>query len=233
MIKGVTLDNLLTGGPAANSKKLAKGDVIVKVDGKVCTSDNVLDLLRGEDVPGSLVVLTMQRNRVRGRDSEEGGGRGEVGDADSDHVAEGGERGAQGRRRRKSRRRKGREGGYQRLTGREEDSIDSDWCWQEEFEVALARMATGELADKKKMFEFFTALKDHAVKQQDKHVASIVDESIVLWTNMLEADAVHDQTIVDNVQAMQQEGIIFVKKLKELLAQLRAGYLEDMKFFQQ
>ena len=93
-------------------------------------------------------------------------------------------------------------------------------------------MATGELADKKKMFELFTAVKDHAVKIQDRDVASIVDESITLWTNMLEADAVHDQTIVDNVQAMQLEGIIFVKKLKELLAQLRAIYVQDMKFFQ-
>ncbi|EKX36879.1 hypothetical protein GUITHDRAFT_116901 [Guillardia theta CCMP2712] len=165
MIKGVVIDNLLTGGPAANSKKMAKGDTILKVDGKSCTSDNVLDLLRGEDVPGSLVVLTLQRNR-------------------------------------------------------------------EEFDVALARMATGELADKKKMFELFTAVKDHAVKSQDRDVASIVDESITLWTNMLEADAVHDQTIVDNVQAMQLEGIIFVKKLKELLAQLRAIYVQDMKFFQ-
>ena len=73
MIKGVVIDNLLTGGPAANSKKMEKGDTILRVDGKSCTSDNVLHLLRGEDVPGSLVVLTLQRNRVRA--AKEGAGK--------------------------------------------------------------------------------------------------------------------------------------------------------------
>ena len=48
------------------------------------------------------------------------------------------------------------------------------------------------------------------------------DLIIELWTKMLEADQVHDDTIVKNVETMQKQADEAVKVLRELLAKLHA-----------
>ncbi len=61
MITGVTVDSTVAGGPAFNSKKLSKGDVILKVDGNMATNENIFQLLVGRDVPGSSVELCVAK----------------------------------------------------------------------------------------------------------------------------------------------------------------------------
>ena len=50
LLHGTTVDDLILGGPAYNSKKLAQGDVIIKVDSVEATEENINDLLIGKDV---------------------------------------------------------------------------------------------------------------------------------------------------------------------------------------
>lgn len=61
MIHGTTIENTVMGGPAYNSKQIDRGDVILKIDGKTATSDNVKDLLVGKDVPGSNVTIMIAK----------------------------------------------------------------------------------------------------------------------------------------------------------------------------
>ena len=60
MITGVTIDSTVAGGPAINSQ-LARGDVILKVDGNSATNDNILQLLVGNDIPGSAVEICVAK----------------------------------------------------------------------------------------------------------------------------------------------------------------------------
>jgi C-terminal processing protease CtpA/Prc len=55
---------VMVGGPAFNSKKINKDDVIVKIDGQQVQGNQVLDLLRGSDQPGSVVEITLKRTSV-------------------------------------------------------------------------------------------------------------------------------------------------------------------------
>ena len=61
MINGTTVDNLLVGGPAYNCKKLAQGDVILKVDSFDATESNIVDLLVGNDTPGTPMEIVVAK----------------------------------------------------------------------------------------------------------------------------------------------------------------------------
>jgi hypothetical protein len=61
MIHGTTIENTVMGGPAYNSHQIERGDVILKIDGKTATSDNVKDLLVGKDVPGSNINISIAK----------------------------------------------------------------------------------------------------------------------------------------------------------------------------
>jgi hypothetical protein len=61
MVKETTIDELLAGGPAHMSKDFQRGDVILEIDGLTATSHNIIELLIGEDVPGSLIQLRTKR----------------------------------------------------------------------------------------------------------------------------------------------------------------------------
>jgi C-terminal processing protease CtpA/Prc len=67
MITGVTIDSTVAGGPAFNSKKLSRGDVILKVDGNSVTNENIFQLLVGRDVPGSSVELCVAKGGSQAR----------------------------------------------------------------------------------------------------------------------------------------------------------------------
>ena len=91
----------------------------------------------------------------------------------------------------------------------------------EEITVSMKRMATEEIADKRKMLELFTLLENFVESSPDtpldKHDSSergeeegpkaqalqTVDEAIQLWSKMLLADAEHDDTIAANITAVQ------------------------------
>lgn len=57
---GLTVDDMAIGGPAYNCKELSKGDVIVSVDDDRVNADNCHEKIIGNDVPGSIVRLTVR-----------------------------------------------------------------------------------------------------------------------------------------------------------------------------
>ncbi len=60
-MNGTTVDNIVVGGPADNSRQLARGDVILSIDGNEVRNDNVLQAMKGSDVPGSSVDICIAK----------------------------------------------------------------------------------------------------------------------------------------------------------------------------
>ncbi|KAJ1485142.1 hypothetical protein T484DRAFT_1946187 [Baffinella frigidus] len=67
MLDGVTIDSTVVGGPAHNSGQLTHGDTVVSIDGQGVTAANIRDLLVGSDVPGSEVVLEVEKRTTSDR----------------------------------------------------------------------------------------------------------------------------------------------------------------------
>ena len=59
-----SVSNVMVGGPAFNSRRVHKGDVIVGVDGKTTIGSDLKSLLIGVDTPGSVVELTLRKASV-------------------------------------------------------------------------------------------------------------------------------------------------------------------------
>ena len=157
MVKDNVVDNVMTGAPASHCKQIQKGDVVVEIDGTPVTPKNIIELLVGDDVPGTSVTLKLARNSR------------------------------------------------------------SD---QRTLQVTLKRASTAELADKKKMFQLFTHIKDLATHRRDAETGACVDETIELWSKMVEVDQAHDEQIVKNVEQMQGRAHEAVCRLRALLGQL-------------
>lgn len=115
MCTGTTVDSLLAGAPASVSGKIFKGDKVVEVDSVSATNSNVIDLLIGDDTPGTIVNVKVAR---------EGGSFGVI------------------------------------------------------IEVPLKRACTADLADKKRLFELFTKIKDIATHKADSETGALVDDAI-------------------------------------------------------
>ena len=62
MLSGMVIDNMVMGGPAYNSGMLDRGDVIIQIDHQDITVDGLSTALLGSDVPGSSVVITVQKS---------------------------------------------------------------------------------------------------------------------------------------------------------------------------
>ena len=52
-------------------------------------------------------------------------------------------------------------------------------------DVVLQRMPTEVIADRRRMFELFTKIKDQATKERDDYLTELVDLCINLWTKVL------------------------------------------------
>jgi C-terminal processing protease CtpA/Prc len=61
MLLGTMVDNLVVGGPAFNSRQLQHGDIIVKVDGTPVTQANIHEMMVGNDIPGTPVLVSVTR----------------------------------------------------------------------------------------------------------------------------------------------------------------------------
>ncbi len=55
---------MLPGGPAHASRKIVKGDQIIKVDGMKVSGNGLLQAITGSDMPGSFVTFTIQKESV-------------------------------------------------------------------------------------------------------------------------------------------------------------------------
>ena len=67
VVTGTIIDHLITGSPAHLSDRLAPGDVIKEIDTVYVTPANLVELLIGPDVPGTLgmVVRTLCIEQLR------------------------------------------------------------------------------------------------------------------------------------------------------------------------
>ena len=129
--------------------ELSHGDAILEIDGTACrTKDDIPPLLKGSDLPGSTVVLTVKRVRRQATACLRFLRRGLICSP------------------------------MQVGTGAKE-------------KVCLVRMATEAIADRRKLFELFTALKMRALKDNDNRAAQTTDECIALWSNMVNLYLVH------------------------------------------
>jgi hypothetical protein len=123
MLHGTKIENTLIGGPAFGLLK--KGDILIKIDGQPVSEENILTALRGSDIPGSKVVLTV--NRLKG-------------DApDTRHYG----------------------GNYMSASPSPDISADEEDL--EQVDIDITRIATAEIADRRRMFDMFTFLEVHKV----------------------------------------------------------------------
>ena len=53
-------------GPAYNSRQLDKGDVVVEIDGKPVTNENLSQLLVGSDIAGTAVTIGVRKGGKTG-----------------------------------------------------------------------------------------------------------------------------------------------------------------------
>ena len=125
MLHGTKVENTLFGGPAFGH--LIKGDILVKIDGVPVSEETILADLRGSDIPGSTVVLTVLRSK-QCTDSLQNQERHSPIDAPNFSA--------------------------------DEDDMD-------EIDIRITRIATAEIADRRKMFDHFTSLQVRAGKKFD------------------------------------------------------------------
>lgn len=105
MLLGTRIEDTLIGGPSFGI--LFKGDEIVEIDGELVTCENILDALRGSDIPGSKVNVRVRRKKPFNEDASKD------------------------------------------LTPRK----------RTEETVEVTRMATAEIADRRRIFDLFTVFK--------------------------------------------------------------------------
>ena len=108
MLCGLKVQNTLMGGPSAGL--IEKGDVLLRVDGESVTENDVVAKLRGSDIPGSQILITVDR---RGSTSPRSSTKSPI--------------------------------------------IGCETI-KEEVDVLVTRMATSEIADRRRMFDLFTTL---------------------------------------------------------------------------
>ena len=72
-------------------------------------------------------------------------------------------------------------------------------------DVTLLRACTTDLADKRRMFQLFTTIKDLALQAQCATLTTVVDEAIDLWTGILESTCRHDDSVTTNLLNQQQQ----------------------------
>ena len=140
--KNMMVEDTVIGGPASLSGKIHVGDVLVQVDGTPATLENKHDLLLGDDVPGTKVVLKLQ-----------------------------------------------------------------DKSWHSELqtlalkqykEVTLTRMSTGHIADRRRMAELFSAIREQVDRFGDGELSYQLDQCQKLHRKMQEAEHVHFGHVREN-----------------------------------
>ncbi len=133
MLNGLTIDNMVVGGPAYNSSQLRQNDVIVQIDGVPVTAENIHVSLLGSDVPGSTVTITVKRGYTEAPRAAE--------KPDPLWFAKAGQGQPSGSLKDKS--------------VRDASSVQGGTTHS----VVLVRMATEIIADRRRMFELFTIMK--------------------------------------------------------------------------
>ncbi|EKX55379.1 hypothetical protein GUITHDRAFT_131594 [Guillardia theta CCMP2712] len=98
-------------------------------------------------------------------------------------------------------------------------------------DISIIRMATSRIADRRQMFEYFTHIKDIAVKVSDTRTAELVDATVDLWSKMLLAQEDYNSTVVTNVRQMQLNIEMLLKELVAALEDLFAKARDEKEYF--
>ncbi len=61
VLTGASVTKVTDGGPAQNSKQIAVGDVILKVDDNFVEDETIINILSANAVPGSTVKLCIAK----------------------------------------------------------------------------------------------------------------------------------------------------------------------------
>ncbi len=61
MLNGTMIDYTVVGGPAHNSRQMEHGDFVLEVDGVEAKNGNIIELLIGNDIPGSVVKIKLAK----------------------------------------------------------------------------------------------------------------------------------------------------------------------------
>jgi hypothetical protein len=87
-------------------------------------------------------------------------------------------------------------------------------------DVLLHRMASSMVADKRRLFELFTSMKDSASKKGDANISRAVSECIEVWTHMLIEEHERDLIIESNINELKSKCNDDITQLVEILEQL-------------
>jgi len=94
--------------------------------------------------------------------------------------------------------------------------------------VMLQRMASVVVADKRRLFELFTGIKDTALRRGDTTTSTAVTEAIQVWTRMMLQDHEHHSAVVRNVQSLQAAAVAQIQELNRTLQKLTGMPLNDL-----
>ena len=89
--------------------------------------------------------------------------------------------------------------------------------------ISLQRMATERIADRRRIFELFTLIKDRATQLDDDKIPLTVDKCISLWTNMLVSDAYYQEKAVKRFKALQDQAIAWIDELRSELVHCKSA----------
>ena len=87
--------------------------------------------------------------------------------------------------------------------------------------MTLTRMDTALIADRRMLFEKFTSLKDRAIVDNDIVVRDTVDEVIVLWSKMVQADALQEHQLHSSIKNMKDSLQSALQSVKTKLPQVQ------------
>jgi hypothetical protein len=112
-------------------------------------------------------------------------------------------------------------------------------------QVPLKRKAVAQIAQEQRMFRLFSELRDRA-EVRLKHAGSSGDvlpdaqkdsaelaEVVQLWNKMMADASAHDLEVMDNIDAMQKEGIDCVDRLAVTLHDLHELFQRDIESMRQ
>jgi len=116
-----------------------------------------------------------------------------------------------------------------------------------EEEVVIHRMATAKIADKRRMFELFSEIKDSYLKHKNdggglfggmksivptgSDIGTLVDEALHLWTQIQMKEVAHQNERVTNVSKLQASSSELLNQMRETLLRLHSWHDRDLAFY--
>jgi hypothetical protein len=85
--------------------------------------------------------------------------------------------------------------------------------------VVLKRMPSAMIAERLKLFELFTELKERASHGADQHIARLADLCIETWSDLTATDSQRHENLYESVTALQNDSCEWLQMLDDNLAQ--------------